>query len=342
MRRRDFLRAGAALAASVPFTHGPCLAAAPKTPRVMTVTGEVAADQLGKMLPHEHILVDFVGADKVSPDRYDADEAFKVMLPVVKHARDAGCETIAECTPAYLGRDPKLLQRLSKATGMSFLTNTGYYGARQGKFLPKHAHRESADELAKRWTAEWKDGIEGTGIRPGFIKIGVDAGELTEVNRKLVEAAAQCHLATGLTIAGHTGDGKAALQQLEILKKAGVSPGAWIWVHAQNERNAEIHQQVGKAGAWVEFDGVGPGSIERHVELVKNMRGTGLLDRVLLSHDAGWYSVGEPRGGKVRGFETLFTKFLPALIKAGFGKDEIQQLTVTNPANAFAIGVRAI
>ena len=30
--------------------------------------------QLGKMLPHEHILVDFVGADEVRPDRYDADE----------------------------------------------------------------------------------------------------------------------------------------------------------------------------------------------------------------------------------------------------------------------------
>jgi len=267
---------------------------------------------------------------------------FKVMLPVVKQAKDAGCETIAECTPAYLGRDPNLLQRLSKATGMSFLTNTGYYGARQGKFLPKHAHRESADELAKRWTAEWKDGIEGTGIRPGFIKIGVDGGPLTDVNRKLVRAAARCHLNTGLTIAGHTGDGKAALEQVDVLRKEGVSASAWIWVHAQNERNLEVHVQVARTGAWVEFDGVGPGSIDRHVELVKNMRGTGLLDRALLSHDAGWYSVGEPRGGKVRGFETLFTKFLPALIKAGFGKDDIQQLTVTNPARAFAIGVRAI
>ena len=51
------------------------------------------------MLPHEHILVDFVGADGVSPDRYDADEAFKVMLPFVKQAKESGCATIAECTP---------------------------------------------------------------------------------------------------------------------------------------------------------------------------------------------------------------------------------------------------
>jgi predicted metal-dependent phosphotriesterase family hydrolase len=340
MKRRDFLQAAAV--AALPLSHVPCFAdGESKKPRVMTVTGEVATDQLGMMLPHEHVLVDFIGADKVRPDRYDADEAFKVMLPYVNQVKETGCRAIADCTPAYLGRDPKLLKRLSKATGVKLLTNCGYYGARQGKFLPRHAHRESADELAKRWTAEWKNGIEDTGIRPGFIKIGVDAGELTAVNSKLVEAGARCHLVTGLTIAGHTGDGKAALQQIEILKKAGVSPSAWIWVHAQNERNSEIHLQVARAGAWVEFDGVGPASIDRHVELVQMMRGAGLLNRVLLSHDAGWYSVGEPRGGKVRGFDVLFTKFLPALRKLGFSDDHIKQLTVINPSKSFSIGVRS-
>jgi len=335
MKRRTFLGSSAAALAR------PVFASHASAARVMTVTGEVTADQLGKMLPHEHVMVDFVGADKINPDRYDTDEVFKVMLPYVNQVKAAGCRTIAECTPAYLGRDPKVLQRLSKATGIKLLTNCGYYGARQGKFLPKHAHRESADDLAKRWTAEWKDGIDGTGIRPGFIKIGVDAGEMTAVNQKLVEAAARCHLATGLAIAGHTGDGKAAMQQTEILKKAGVSPSAWIWVHAQNERNAEIHLQAARAGAWVEFDGVGPASIDRHVELVKTMRSAGLLNRVLLSHDAGWYSVGEPRGGKIRRFDTLLTKFVPALKMAGFSDDDIALLIVTNPAKAFSIGVRS-
>jgi predicted metal-dependent phosphotriesterase family hydrolase len=341
MKRRAFLKTATAVAA-LPLSCDWSIADDEGgTRRVMTVEGEVSADRLGKMLPHEHVMVDFVGADKVSPQRYEADEVFRVMLPYVNRVKEAGCRTIAECTPAYLGRDPKLLQRLSKATGVKFLTNTGYYGAKQGKFLPAFAFRESADELSKRWTAEWKVGIEGTGIRPGFIKIGVDAGELTAVNRKLIEAAARCHLDTGLVIAGHTGDGRAALEQVEVLKRAGVSPAAWVWVHAQNERNTDLHLQAARAGAWVEFDGVGPTSIERHVELTKRMRDAGLLDHVLLSHDAGWYSVGEPRGGKVRRFDTLFTTFLTALDRAGFSEDNIKQLIVTNPANALAIGVRS-
>src|SRR5688572_30138356 len=133
------------------------------------------------VLVHEHVLVDFVGADQIRPGRYDADEVFRTMLPHLKRAAEAGCRTLMECTPAWLGRDPKLLVRLSKASGVRLLTNTGYYGAAGNKYLPAFAKGETADELAARWLAEWEKGIDGTGVRPGFIKIGVDAGPLSEL-----------------------------------------------------------------------------------------------------------------------------------------------------------------
>jgi phosphotriesterase-related protein len=340
MNRRDFLGTAAAVLA-IPLGRSVCIAEdRGETSRWMTVEGEVAASHLGPMLPHEHVLVDFIGADKVRRDRYDADEVFQVMLPYLTEARAQGCRTMAECTPAYLGRDPMLLRRLAVASGVKLMTNTGYYGARNGMFLPQYAFRETAEELSRRWAREWTEGINGTGIRPGFIKIGVDSGALGDVNRKLVEAAARCHLQTGLVIAGHTGDGQAAREQIQVLRSQGVAPGAWIWVHAQNERNVEIHQQIAGAGAWVEFDGVGPASVDQHVELVQIMKRAGLLERVLLSHDAGWYSVGEPCGGTMRGYDTLFTRLVPALGKAGLTTEEIQQLVQSNPARAFAIGVR--
>jgi phosphotriesterase-related protein len=304
------------------------------------VAGDISPEQLSTTLPHEHVLVDFIGADKVSRQRYDRDEVFLVVLPHLKRLRAAGGQALVECTPAYLGRDPLLLKRLADESGVTILTNTGYYGARQGKFLPTHAFEQSADQLAKSWLNEWRDGIEGSGMRPGLIKLGVDGGPLTGVNRKLVQAAARTHLQSGLTIAGHTGDGQAALEQLAILRDEGVEPSAWIWVHAQNEQNRDLHLHAGRQGAWVEFDGVGPKSIDQHVRLVETMRKHELLDRVLISHDAGWYSVGEPRGGNFRPYDTLFTEFLPALKKAGFSDDDIELLTVTNPAKAFTIGVR--
>lgn len=339
MNRRKFLQVGAA-SVGCALTNG-LWADDEVLHDVITVTGPFPAAQLGVTLPHEHVLVDFVGADQISPDRYDPDEVVPVVLPHLQRLRELGCRTLVECTPAYLARDPLLLQRLAGASGLQILTNTGYYGAGKGKYLPAHAQEEIADQLAARWVAEWRDGIDGTGIRPGFIKIGMDAGPLTEINRKLILAAARTHKESGLTIAAHTGDGTAALEQLQVLKAEGVSRDAWIWVHAQIEQNTDLHVQVAKQGAWVEFDGVSPDGLDRHVELVQNLQRHGLLHRVLISHDAGWYAVGEPGGGRFRPFDTLFTEFLPRLQAAGFSDDEIRQLTVTNPAAAFGVRVRS-
>ena len=160
------------------------------------------------------------------------------------------------------------------------------------------------------------------------------------VNRKLVQAAARTHLASGLTIAAHTGDGRAAIEELTILKDEGVDASAFIWVHAQNERSGHLHVRAAECGAWVEFDGIGSQTITRHVELVQAMRARGLLGRVLLSHDAGWYHVSEPGGGAFRPYDTLMAQFVPALEAAGLTAEEVRQLTVDNPRAAFTLGIR--
>ena len=302
-----------------------------RTLRVETVLGAVDADTLGVTLMHEHVLVDFVGADRVSRERYDADAVFTRMRPFLERAREAGCRTIVECTPAWLGRDPRLLQRLSRETGVTLLTNTGIYGAASDKFVPARVRRMIAEELAREWIAEAREGIEGTGIRPAFMKIGVDAGPLSELDAKLVRAAALTHAATTLPIASHTGDGVAALAQLDLLASLDIPASAFIWVHAQNEKDRNLHVRAAARGAWVEFDGVGPESIDAHVALVANLRDRGHLSRVLVSQDAGWYNVGEPNGGTPRPYTLLFERFLPALRKAGFSKAEERQLLVDNP-----------
>jgi phosphotriesterase-related protein len=309
---------------------------------VSTVTGPLRPESLGVTLIHEHVLVDFVGADRVSRDRYDAEEVFRVALPHLVALRAAGCQTLVECTPSFLGRDPSLLRRLSDAAGLQLVTNTGYYGAADDKYLPEHAYRETADQLAARWTAEFRDGIEGTGIRPGFLKTGVDAGPLSEIDRKLIVAAGRCHLATGLAVCVHTGNGQAALEVLETLKQEGVAPSAYVWVHAQNERDRSVHLRVAGEGAWVEFDGVRPESLEAHVEAVTDLIAGGHLGRVLVSQDAGWYHVGEAGGGTYRGYRFLFDSFLPALRGRGASDAQVRRLVVDNPAEALTTGVRRL
>jgi phosphotriesterase-related protein len=143
MNRREILRAGVAKGV-LQLAHRP-LMARDQVPRVMTVVGPIAPEQMGATLPHEHILVDFIGAAEVSRARYDADEVSRVALPQLRRIREQGVRTLVECTPDYLGRDPALLRRLAKASGLQILTNTGYYGANGGKHLPEHAFTESAE-----------------------------------------------------------------------------------------------------------------------------------------------------------------------------------------------------
>ena len=305
---------------------------------VQTVTGPIAATRLGLTLMHEHVLVDFIGADQVSPQRYDANHAFTTVLPHLLQARQHGCATLVECTPAYLGRDVTLLKRLSEASGLHILSNTGYYGAAKDKHLPQFAFTESAEQLAARWTREFEQGIDGTSIKPAFMKIGVDEAPLSDVDRKLVRAAAITSRSTGLPIASHTGTGLAAMAELEVLEEGRVPASRFIWVHAQNERDPAFHTRAAKAGAWVEFDGISETSIARHVELVVQMKAQGLLGRVLVSHDAGWYHVGELDGGQFRPFDTLFTKVIPALRAAGMTSTEVVQLLVDNPRQALTPG----
>jgi phosphotriesterase-related protein len=330
--RRELLGGLAALAAGGALRGGSVAAAT----AVQTANGPVDADRLGLTLMHEHVLVDFIGAEQVSPSRYDADEVFRIVLPHLQRVRALGCVSFVECTPAYLGRDARLLKRLAEASGLNILTNTGYYGGAKDKHLPRHAFTESAEQLAARWRAEFDKGIDGTGIRPAFMKIGVDEAPLSDVDAKLVRASAMVSKATGRPVASHTSTGAAALAEIEILERAGVPPGAFIWVHAHNERDTTFHARAARAGAWVEFDGIAEASVARHVDLVRRMKAEGLLGRVLVSQDAGWYHVGEPGGGAFRPFDTLFTTFVPALGEAGLSKDEIRQLLVDNPRRALA------
>jgi phosphotriesterase-related protein len=166
------------------------------------------------------------------------------------------------------------------------------------------------------------------------MKIGVDEAPLSDVDAKLVRAAALTARATGLPIASHTSTGAAAMAEIDLLDRGGVPAGAFIWVHAQSERDSTFHTRAARAGAWVEFDGVSDTSVDRHVELVRQMKAQGLLERVLVSQDAGWYHVGEPGGGQFRSFDTLFTKFIPALTNAGLTKEDVRKLLVENPRRA--------
>src|SRR4030095_4445736 len=108
--------------------------------------GTALAAQLASVLVHEHVLVDFVGADQIRPGRYDRDEVFRKARPKLEELSRLGCRRLLDCTPNFLGRDPELLARLSGAAGLEIWSNTGLYGAANHKFVPSFARTEHAEQ----------------------------------------------------------------------------------------------------------------------------------------------------------------------------------------------------
>lgn len=312
----------------------------PFTPQIESVSGPLPVHQMGSTLIHEHVLVDFNGADQTGYPRWNRDSVIERMLPFLLAVKDRGVNTFIECTPAYLGRDPLLLKELSRLSGIQLITNTGFYGAVQDKFVPPFAFEVSADSLAHIWIQEFEEGIEETGIKPGFIKIAVDPDSiLSEIDEKILRAAIITHKETGLTIVSHTGPDAPAFAQMEILEKEGLSFEAWVWTHAQNGTDAG-RIRAAELGTWISIDNIHRHLIRRTISQIKALHSAGLLHRVLISHDAGWYRPGEPKGGKVRGYTDIFTHFIPALKEEGFSQAEIDQLLIKNPQEAYGLRKR--
>ena len=311
---------------------------------IMTVNGPIPASQMGITLSHEHVLVDFIGADSTGYHRWDKKEVLTKVVPFLSEIKEYQVSTLVECTPAYLGRDPWLLKDLSARTGIHLLTNTGFYGAHTNRFIPPEFFEMSARELSQIWVDEFENGIEGSGVRPGFIKMAVDANDtLSEEHIKLITAAALAHQKTGLVIASHTGPDGPAFEQIKILQSHDVDPSSFIWVHAQ-QGSLEGNLRAAALGCWISLDNVnvniGAGSdydIGWYVARIHELNNAGYLKQVLISHDAGWYKPEEADGGTFRGFTGIFTDLIPALEDQGFTQDDIHLLLEVNPGNAFAI-----
>lgn len=331
MTRRDFLISVALGAVAAP-------SAAEKEPIVQTVLGPIPASKLGFTLPHEHVICDFIGAEITGRHRWEVDAVVKRMLPILSQLKARGVTGFGDCTPAYIGRDPRILKKLAEATGLHILTNTGYYGGAGDKYVPKLAYTETADQLAARWIAEFENGIEDTGVKPGFMKIGVDEAKdnrLSDIDEKLVRAAARVAKKTGLATVCHTGGGPAGLAATKIFIEEKAPAQRFIVAHADGH-GLHINQQVAELGAWVSLDGISRRPLEQHVKLVRELSEKH-AGRLLLSHDNGWYNVGQPNGGEIRDFNYLPDTFLPALKSNGVSAETVRQLTIENPAGAFAI-----
>jgi phosphotriesterase-related protein len=203
--------------------------------------------------------------------------------------------------------------------------------------VPDWAHAASEVELSDWMAGELQDQIEETGVQAGWIKLSANDEGITATETKILRAAARAGATANAVIGSHTVRGRVVREQLDAIEAVGYTPERFIWIHAQNEGDLSLHLEMAKRGAWVEYDAIGGGQGDDfYIERIQRMLDAGMGDRVLLSHDRGWYDPAKPGGGVPRPFTYISEQFLSKLRKAGIDDPTIRQLTTANPFRAFA------
>jgi phosphotriesterase-related protein len=257
------------------------------------------------------------------------------MAPEIERARAAGVTAIVECSTLGVGRRADIDLAVSKATGFPLVVPTGVY---REPWVPDWVHEASEDALHEWMLQELEEEIESTGVRAGWIKLSAGDDGLTATETKVLRAAARAAKATGAVIGSHTIKGRVVRDQLAIIDAAGLDPDRFVWIHTQAEPDFELHTEVARRGAWIEYDAIGSDDLDDafFVDRVRRILDAGLAGHVLLSQDRGMYDPAQPGGGTPRPYTYLAERFLPQLRAAGLDDAAITQLTRTNPFAAFA------
>jgi phosphotriesterase-related protein len=309
------------------------------TPFLRTVLGDVSTKNLGLILPHEHLFTDLRGPNTENYAQDDPDLVVKVLSPFLHDAQMAGVSALIECSTIGVGRNIEILRHIAKHTQIHIIAPTGLY--KEG-FIPDHFLVYNIASLSDLWIQEITHGIEESTSKAGFIKIAVSDEGPTKLEVRNIRAAAQASKATGAAIASHTIGGRAALEQLAILRDEGLNLDRFIWVHADSEPDLSYHAEVAAEGAYVEFDFIGQPNTDPHrtVDRILHLVEANLTERILLSHDAGWFQPGnvngQPEGG-VRGYSYISEDFIPLLAQRSVDEKTVQHLTEDNPKKAFAL-----
>lgn len=305
---------------------------------IHTVKGPIEIDALGLILPHEHLFTDLRGPRVPDYAQGEPSEVVKVVGPFLAEASAAGVTALVECSTVGVGRNLEVLRSLAESTAIHIIAPTGVY---RDAYIPESLRELNEQDLADLWTTELSEGIAGTSIRAGFIKLAMSDDGPTTLEIRNLNAAVRASRNTGAVIASHTIGGKVARQEMNILEEAGLDLHRFIWIHAQTEPDISILEEAARRGAYVELDTVGA-PFQSQTELLETASafiGSGFADHLLLSHDAGWYNPARPDGlpeEGFRGYTALTRDFLPGLLKQGIGKEQVRLITVNNPAKAFA------
>jgi len=348
----------------------------------MTVLGPIEPDRVGLTMMHEHVFIDLVATflppQEASLRHYEfekvdisflwllrrmpmslcrdnallSDEATAIR-ELEQFTREGG-NTIVDCTIPGIGRDPRALKRVARATGLNIVQGTGAYVEWTH---PAWVESESVDQLAARFAREVTDGIDDTGVRAGIIgEIGTSGvargsrtkvGDFTPAEEKVLRAAGRASNASGAAVSVHLDPrGQGAFAVCDVLAEEGVPSDRTVMCHMDAHPDLEYHLAIAERGVYVEYDHFGREyysahmnrpytSDTRRIELLAAMLDAGFESRLLLSQDVCLKIDLRSYGGV--GYAHIVSELLPDFKRAGVSEHQLAMMLTENPRRVLTL-----
>ncbi|MFD5495327.1 phosphotriesterase [Streptomyces sp. NPDC127091] len=314
-----------------------------KSNTVNTVLGPVPAEQLGVVAVHEALLSVVPGAEHAYDITIDRAEIFETLAAKLKDFQAHGGGTVVDSTGMFHGRDVRLYEALSRATGVHLVASTGQ-GPEEllgGYFLTPQTNPPTpwpAEKFADLFAKEVTEGmavprVERRGAA-GLVATTATPEGMTATDESLFRGAARAALSTGVAVSVRYGSD--AVHDLDVVLDEKL-PADRVVVGGLDRKDAVAAGaplEIARRGAYVALDHVGAKD-EAHItdaeraDLVAELVRADLGNRILLSSNATGVAKGHP--GNDLPYSYVLTTFVPLLEARALSDEDTQRILVENP-----------
>jgi phosphotriesterase-related protein len=306
---------------------------------VNSVVGPLDTADLGFTLTHEHLFTASAGIQQTFPELFgDFDRLAEQTASTLTEAREGGVKTLVDLTTMDLGRDIRFIAEMSRRTGVQIIAATGIW-----RDIPRALWSRSPDQIAALFVREIAEGIEGTGIKAGIIKVANDAEGVTREGELILRAAARAATRTGVRVSTHSyAPGRVGEQQVAVFRDEGFDLDRLYIGHSNDSTDLDYLQGLLRQGVWLGLDRhqtsapIGPDAEGRAQTLAALIK-AGHGDRLMVSHDWGVLGVrrtSDPlasRSYNPDGWLFAKRKLFPRLLELGISQQQIDLLNNDNP-----------
>ena len=336
--------------------------------KTLTVLGPKNTNELGKVICHEHLLIDFnvvfqnppnpkelhLKDEKLSLSNLGWIKKFwvsnkdnlliddiEISIKELNHFYKAQGNTIVDVTSIGLSRNPSALKIISQRTGVNVIMGSGHYIE---KTHPDYFKTDSVNQIAEKITKDILYGVDGTGIHSGIIgEIGCDF-PWSSNERKSVHAGVLAQIETGAPLLIHPGrDENAPIEIVNSILRWGGNTSRTIMGHIERTIYSRSKLlDLANTGIYMNFDLFGHESSfypladstympsdHQRIEMISDLIDLGFSNKILIGHDICSKHRLKRFGG--HGWDHILKRIIPRMKKFGIKTRDIENILINNP-----------